>query len=975
MEVLLVIGVVTLFIMHLKLSSRLRACEIYLRQIKNAKLHSPETQEKTELSSPPPAPHPAPILTEEFTSTKLSSSSIDFEAVAEKSVRLEESRLLVQKSSKLLSMIKENWMGVFGSVALVIGAVFFGLTSKIMQLPEARVGILIGASLLLLGISQKIKGLEKWSLLCGWLRSISGAVVLFATLGAGGIQGLTFIHDPIYALVILCFGIGFNLLLACTTAVQTVASMHVILSIMALCMVPQTVILLPIGTVVAVIGLITAYRSKWDLHLLLIVCSFALLNSVWSTYQTLAPWMHQLALACSVVVAMVGGVIHYSKKYKSGPFEVLPVVAHITNWLLLAWNILLHAQFFKATPLILGSIAIAGFMLANTAKRKEIRWLFLTDTILSQIIAMAAIVSLANLSVHPLNICILLLMETVLFNGICMIRKNDFLLRIGTCFQFVVCFIAISCTLASIGNAASLDKSALYLRIGLLTAICWGFHNVVSKRKWTVDDVRFCVLGETEPIKPVSLTAIFGTLFFCCFYGFNELAIQCLILCLMGGIGLWRKWHEDQSWNLSFLIALTLLHLKNWRFLTLVLFNVEPSPGVLLRPDMAGLIVLDAFLIFGNMLQFNLWNKNLHHFIVYALGMQVALCTYVFTKEISLLIPGVAFLGFSLLALEAGRCIPKRLGDSEDLQQHIQESMTHIALAFLGLFLIQFVTVNLQIDPIWHGISLRLMTEAIGMLSICYWIAYYPVKKNQTKFAPSLGNWLVEVCLGFMTLCAMIEVPEAWRPFMWMAAAMSLLLGTNLYNWPKRLYAYSWVYFVASLIHVAFVTSSLTMPNLFLMERYHLPVVMAILLQFVYASIVHKMPNKIKFLDSSPLPSWLFASISFIYRQSNLMVLLPVFLEIALVFAFNFEKTILTFLWAGLTSLYLSLGLLLKSKISIRIAMTALVLINLRLILYDSIQSDPAVRALVFIGVGALMLGISILYKKYKHRIEAHETA
>ena len=37
-------------------------------------------------------------------------------------------------------------MGVFGSFALVIGAVFFGLTSKLMQQPEARVGILILAS-------------------------------------------------------------------------------------------------------------------------------------------------------------------------------------------------------------------------------------------------------------------------------------------------------------------------------------------------------------------------------------------------------------------------------------------------------------------------------------------------------------------------------------------------------------------------------------------------------------------------------------------------------------------------------------------------------------------------------------------------------------------------------------------------------------------------------------------------------------
>jgi hypothetical protein len=79
-------------------------------------------------------------------------------------------------------------------------------------------------------------------------------------------------------------------------------------------------------------------------------------------------------------------------------------------------------------------------------------------------------------------------------------------------------------------------------------------------------------------------------------------------------------------------------------------------------------------------------------------------------------------------------------------------------------------------------------------------------------------------------------------------------------------------------------------------------------------------------------------------------------------------------MWVGLCSAYLSLGLILRSKLSIQIAMGALLLCSIRLIAYDLVQSDIAVRALVFIGVGILMLSLSLIYKKYKHRIDRDDS-
>jgi uncharacterized membrane protein len=160
------------------------------------------------------------------------------------------------------------------------------------------------------------------------------------------------------------------------------------------------------------------------------------------------------------------------------------------------------------------------------------------------------------------------------------------------------------------------------------------------------------------------------------------------------------------------------------------------------------------------------------------------------------------------------------------------------------------------------------------------------------------------------------------------------------------------------------------MPGSSLLEKHHIPPFIAVAFQVVYASIVHWQRVDLVKMDDAALPKWVVRLIPILYRQPILTVVLPIFLGVAFLFAFNFENAILTLLWVGLACLYIAVGLLVKSQRSIQIAMAALVFCSVRLILFDLIQSDMATRALVFIGVGSLMLGVSILYKKFEHRIE-----
>jgi hypothetical protein len=880
-------------------------------------------------------------------------------------------RLLRTEPWKIPSIVKENWMGIFGSMAVVIGTVFFGLTADIMQQPEVRVGIMMFGSMLLLGIGAKIKSKEQWVTLSGWLKSIAGAVVLFATLGAGGIEGLQFIESPIYALACLSLGISLNIFLAFRTPSQSVASFHVILSILALCIVPQAAVILPIGALIACAGLVVSYRSKWDLHLLLIVVTFAVQNTVWtfSQWEGLSLSMNYLAIGCSLTVSAFAAMVHYSKKYQTPKFEVFPLLAHIANWGFLGWNIWLHFENIEWTYALLGALSVTGFLLARVAKKKGIHWLYLTDTIIAQLLAMGSLVSLAVFSVNPIDLSMLVFGEIILFVLISQLQKEDSLTRVGYFLQACCSFVVFVLLIDDSFNFTE----TFYLRAGVMAAVNWGYYFIITKKSYPVDDLHFILNGKKDVENSISIMTIFGTSFFILAYslGIDSTIIQCVIVAVIAALAYWRTIKEDASCNIALIMSLILVHLIQWGIMMEGYAAGELSM-VYSRVDLWGILLLDGFLIFGNFLQIKIWKKNLHQYVNYAMWLQVAFLTYICTEGVSALMIVPIFLGYSLVALEISRLVHLLPRHDETVKRTISESTIHVGIAFLIAFISRFVTINLQVDPDWNGISLRVVTEVLAILTFVYWLVFSPKDAGASRVIRLFNHYLLEGLLGFLTLTAFTEIQDIWRPFVWSCLAMGLMLGSLKLCWARRLTVYSWGYFIASIVHVAFVTSALNMPTVNFVEVYHLPAICAVIVQLIYSVVVYQQREAIR-ERRLPIDHWLAKVQRWIFEQPSLSVILPVFLGIALLFAYNFQKAILTLLWVGLISLYLGIGLFLKSKRSIQIAMTVLAICGVRLVMFDLVQSDLAVRALVFIGVGFLMLGISVVYKKFKYRIQAHE--
>jgi hypothetical protein len=130
--------------LQLRLSRRVWQCERLLKELQGA----PEVEKQMVEEK---------IVEREF---RPKPAAPTFTEVAEKPAKKPEVPQLPAKkwpSLRIPAGIKENWMGLFGSLALVVGAVFFGLTSEIMKLAEARVGLMLLFSMLLLFISRRIK--------------------------------------------------------------------------------------------------------------------------------------------------------------------------------------------------------------------------------------------------------------------------------------------------------------------------------------------------------------------------------------------------------------------------------------------------------------------------------------------------------------------------------------------------------------------------------------------------------------------------------------------------------------------------------------------------------------------------------------------------------------------------------------------------------------------------------------------------
>lgn len=386
---------------------------------------------------------------------------------------------------KMQQKFIENWTGILGSIIMVMGVAFLGVYTALKLSPLYRFVMIVLFSVFLFGIFVYLKSKSKWLKLALWLRSSAGAIFLFACAGASGIEGLRWVIDPVTGLMFLSLGILVNLYLGYAVGKQVFASLHVLLSLIALTIAPQTTSILIVATIVSLFGVALTYREKWEYHLLFTISLFFFYHIYWSSqvgFSEISKAQHYIVILAVASVSVLALLVHYRSLYKTREFQALPFFIHFINWFYFGIGLYLHSFGSPSKPIILAAGSLAAFFLARRARRTGIQWLYLTDTLAAQAIALFALYSMSRWGLDPYFIAGMMFLEILLFLVIMLKEGEKFLGTVGTVIKYILGITLISWALSTVEGRLAIPVNRLLATLSICVIFATAFHLYVLKK-------------------------------------------------------------------------------------------------------------------------------------------------------------------------------------------------------------------------------------------------------------------------------------------------------------------------------------------------------------------------------------------------------------------------------------------------------------------------------------------------------------
>ncbi|UOQ74302.1 bZIP transcription factor [Hymenobacter cellulosilyticus] len=322
-------------------------------------------------------------------------------------------------------VLLDNWTGILGAVVLVIGVGFLGVYTALQVTAPVRFAMITGFAAALLGLNYYLRTKPFAERLHVWLQSSAAAIFLFACVGAVSVPGLQWAAPPLSYLLLLV-GVAANLWLAWTSSRESVATLHGVLSLVALAVIPPDLLTLGAAAAVTAFSIAITYRQQWKYQLLLSILSFFVFHQYWH-FHLAGPLLGGARLAAMSLVVLVGvaaAVVQYRRVYADSRFDALLFAAHVLNWTALGFNLYQYSTGspWKTIPLGLG--AVLTFFVARRARKLGIQWLFQTDTIISLILALATAFSLQGWHATGPVVALFMLLEALLIAFI-MARERE----------------------------------------------------------------------------------------------------------------------------------------------------------------------------------------------------------------------------------------------------------------------------------------------------------------------------------------------------------------------------------------------------------------------------------------------------------------------------------------------------------------------------------------------------------------------
>lgn len=856
---------------------------------------------------------------------------------------------LQERWRRIEHMFIENWTGILGVVVVVAGVTFIGIYTALQLAPVYRFLIMVGVAGALVGASVFLGRREPWQALAQWVRSAGAAIFLFACAASGGLPGLglQWIDATTPALALLLLGMAANLYLAWAGGTQTFASLHVILSLLPLAIVPQSAMSLSIASVVALFGVLLSLRARWDQHLLIVIGTYFLYHVSW--YLRLGdamqlPEIRFIGAFGAIVVFAAAALVHYRKDYASQKPEHWPLLVHISNWALLALALLVYPNESAMCGLALALGGVIAYLLARRARPLGVRWLYLCDTLIGQTLMVAALVSLYPLIANLQLALLAIFLETVLFLRLVIDEGEEFLGRVGWySANFAGVLFAVGGVYVLVAEADLRNQNALILLVGAATATA--VHLYLTRkhgeklRTIAGDGLSQAVMGWLVGI--IVIVALLNLM--------EGAWMETAALLSAGGLLFVSRAMSPPGLLTGTGAAVIATHVMSWQMLLLHM----PWEAAPLAQQIGPLIALAALTIWI------VGSGVLRQVAIYLLGLDAGLAVYLFFNPVSPLIPGVAWLLLSLLALELANRLKRPSATSTLL----------LGYAYLVAFVGAYALVTIQTPGYLGLVRARMVIEFFGLGVILYWWLYYPRQTLREHPAWLRAHpFFLEFGLIAITVTNIVEVPAQWRPLVWSLLGLALLTEP-LVRRDGRFRMYSLIFYWVSVANVAVIMSVFESPSPRWYDRSDIMSLIAIALQIVYIVV---SPTGLALADIR-FPDGLGALGrlgKLITARRNLWVYYPFFVGVALFLFWRFDRSVLTLLWAAEAFAVFVLSGVLRENQFRYVALAGLAICLVRLLLIDMAEANLGLRGLVFIGVGLLMLGMNAIYNRYRARFQ-----
>jgi hypothetical protein len=828
-----------------------------------------------------------------------------------------------------------NWTGILGALAVVLGVGFLGIYAALSLSPGGRFGLVVLAAVGLVALSSLLGRRAEWTALSLWVRSAAGAVLLIGCVASVLFTPMRWVESETVGLLLVVGGVAVNLGLGLLAGGQAFAAVHVVLSLIALGMLPASATTLVLAATVALAGeLVVLRHPRWGVQLAASAGTFTIWHLLWvvQTHVPDASWSaHAVPVVCALLVGAAGFVTSYRRILDLPEFKLSTWALHLSIQAMLGVSLLAHDLGGWAGVVGMAAASVALHRSSAFARERGVAWLSTTDRLVSLGLMTGAAGMLWRHGVEGPTLVVALTLPSLVWLALELRRDVALLVDVPLAGAHLGGLVLATVCLAADGGWERLRLLGVVV-VAYAVLSAWGEDRRRAGGVATQAEERTLGLGLTLGLLVLVLNVNV--------WARDELWAALAPAGALAALVAYRR--AAPSAALEAGVLLVLVHFATQGLIHVGLREAWDAPLAVAQLVVPLLLVGAPARSTGAVAR---------AFPLVVLAVALCVVSWRFLVDASAFLPGVAWVLLSVAWLEVSRL--ERAAPAAGF-------LRALGAATFAAFVVRHGLVDLQNEARVGPISVRGAVELYAAGAAAWWVA-------ATARAPSAPfGWFLEAALGLVALFVAFEVPAAWiAPVLALWALALIEAGARLPSL-GRLVGWGAVLHLVALVRVAVLSARLVSPLAessvaWFASLGALGVGVAL---FLRARALGPM-------ERPPHPGGLGAVAALAVggrQRPGPWLLYPWFLALALFLAWTFSHGVLTLLWMMECFGVFVAAIALRDEALRRMAMVAIVVVLGRLLLYDLAGSDVLVKAMVFLGSGGLLIGINALYHRFRER-------